>query len=100
MAQTEHNCQACGSAELESFYELRDVPAHSCLLLPTRPEALAFPRGDIELVFCHDCGFIGNVRFDIGLNQYSAATRKRRRSRRAFCVSWMRSATTRSASSA
>lgn len=73
MAIPKHTCQACGSAELESFYELHDVPAHSCLLLPTRAEALAFPRGDIELVFCHDCGFIGNVRFDIGLNQYSAA---------------------------
>lgn len=66
-------CQACGGTALESFYELSNVPAHSCLLLPTRAEALAFPRGDIELVFCHDCGFIGNARFDIGLNRYSAA---------------------------
>jgi hypothetical protein len=66
-------CQACGGTAVESFYELRNVPAHSCLLLPTRKEALAFPRGDIELVFCRDCGFIGNSRFDIGLNQYSAA---------------------------
>ena len=66
-------CQACGGSSVESFYELNNVPAHSCLLLPTRAEALAFPRGDIELVFCHDCGFIGNARFDIGLNQYSAA---------------------------
>jgi hypothetical protein len=66
-------CQACGGTALESFYELRDVPAHSCLLLPTRSEALAFPRGDIELVFCSDCGFIGNTRFDIRLNQYGAA---------------------------
>lgn len=66
-------CQACGGTALESFYELNNVPAHSCLLLPTRAEALAFPRGDIELVFCRNCGFIGNARFDIGLNQYSAA---------------------------
>src|SRR5882757_1195632 len=72
-ATTALPCQACGGSSLESFYELNNVPAHSCLLLPTRAEALAFPRGDIELVFCHDCGFIGNVRFDIGLNQYSAA---------------------------
>jgi len=73
VAATVQSCQACGGTALESFYELRDVPAHSCLLLPTREEALAFPRGDIELVFCHECGFIGNVRFDIGLNRYSAA---------------------------
>ena len=66
-------CQACGGTALESFYELDNVPAHSCLLLPTRAEALAFPRGDLKLVFCHDCGFIGNARFDIGLNQYSPA---------------------------
>jgi hypothetical protein len=72
-ATTTLPCQACGGSSLESFYELSNVPAHSCLLLPTRAEALAFPRGDIELVFCHDCGFIGNARFDIGLNQYSAA---------------------------
>ena len=72
-AATAPPCQACGGSSLESFYELSNVPAHSCLLLPTRAEALAFPRGDIELVFCHDCGFIGNARFDIGLNQYSAA---------------------------
>lgn len=66
-------CRACGGSALESFYELRNVPAHSCLLLPSRAEALAFPRGDLELVFCHDCGFIANARFDIRLNQYSAA---------------------------
>ena len=66
-ATTTLPCQACGGNSLESFYELSNVPAHSCLLLPTRAEALAFPRGDIELVFCHDCGFIGNARFDIGL---------------------------------
>jgi C-methyltransferase C-terminal domain/Methyltransferase domain len=72
-AATAWSCQACGGTALESFYELRNVPAHSCLLLPTRKQALAFPRGDIELVFCNDCGFIGNARFDIGLNQYSAA---------------------------
>ena len=72
-AASDQPCQACGGTALESFYELADVPAHSCLLLPTRKEALAFPRGDIELVFCHDCGFIGNTRFDIGLNHYSDA---------------------------
>ncbi len=72
-AVTALSCQACGGTAVESFYELRNVPAHSCLLLPTRKEALAFPRGDIELVFCHDCGFIGNARFDVSLNQYSAA---------------------------
>jgi hypothetical protein len=55
------------------FYRVQDVPAHSCLMLSSRQEALAFPRGDIELGFCNGCGFIGNVRFDPGLNRYSAS---------------------------
>ena len=40
-------------------------------MLPTREQALAFPRGDIELAFCRTCGFIGNTRFDPGLHHYS-----------------------------
>ena len=67
------SCQACGGTELESFYQINDVPAHSCLMLPSQEEALRFPRGDIELAFCHDCGFIANIRFDQKLNAYSQA---------------------------
>jgi SAM-dependent methyltransferase len=66
-------CPACGGDDLESFYQISDVPAHSCLMLPTRDAALAFPRGDIELAFCRECGFISNIRFDVSLNKYSPA---------------------------
>jgi hypothetical protein len=66
-------CQACGGGDIETFYEVKDVPAHSCLMMSSREQALAFPRGDIELGFCNGCGFIQNVRFDPGLNRYSAA---------------------------
>jgi SAM-dependent methyltransferase len=55
------------------FYRVRNVPAHSCLMLSSQEEALAFPRGDIELGFCGGCGFIGNTRFDPALERYSAA---------------------------
>jgi hypothetical protein len=65
------NCQACGGESLDSFYETRNIPSHSCLMLPTREQARAFPRGDLELVFCRDCGFIGNARFEVGLNNYN-----------------------------
>jgi SAM-dependent methyltransferase len=65
-------CQACGSGDIQIFYRVEGVPAHSCLMLSSREEAQAFPRGDIELGFCRGCGFIGNVRFDPGLNRYSA----------------------------
>lgn len=66
-------CNCCGGADIQIFYEVKDVPAHSCLMMSSREEALAFPRGDIELGFCRGCGFIGNVRFDPALERYSAA---------------------------
>ncbi|HTX04833.1 MAG TPA: class I SAM-dependent methyltransferase [Steroidobacteraceae bacterium] len=66
-------CNACGGGDIQIFYQVKDVPAHSCLMCATREEALAFPRGDIELAFCRGCGFIGNARFDAGLHRYSPA---------------------------
>jgi hypothetical protein len=66
-------CSGCGGSEVRTFYRVKDVPAHSCLMFSSRQEALAFPRGDIELGFCRGCGFIGNVRFDPALERYSPA---------------------------
>jgi hypothetical protein len=68
---TARSCQACGGESLEPFYRARDIPSHSCLMLPTREQARAFPRGNLELVFCRSCGFIGNALFEIGLNNYN-----------------------------
>lgn len=64
-------CKACGHDELRSFYRLEQVPVHSCLLMDTRDEALAYPRGDLDLAFCESCGFIQNQAFDAGLHEYS-----------------------------
>jgi len=54
------------------FYEVRNVPVHSVLLLETRQQAVEYPTGDIALAFCQQCGFISNVAFDPGLHEYSA----------------------------
>jgi len=54
------------------FYEQRGVPVHSVLLLPTREEAITYPRGDIKLGFCDTCGFISNMAFDPSLHDYSS----------------------------
>lgn len=51
--------------------EVRSVPTNSCLMLDSREEAIAYPRGDIELVFCEACGFIYNAAFDPLLTEYS-----------------------------
>ena len=40
-------------------------------MLDSREAALAFPRGDLELGFCEDCGFIQNLLFDPSVQHYS-----------------------------
>lgn len=64
-------CQSCGSNELETFYEVEQIPVHSCLMVASREEALAFPKKDLELGFCRACGFIQNTIFDPGVHSYS-----------------------------
>ena len=37
---TDTVCPSCRAWGLETFYEVRDVPVHGVVLLPTRDEAL------------------------------------------------------------
>ncbi len=53
-------------------YEVKSVPVHSVLLMPTREAALNYTKGDITLGFCHTCGLISNVVFDSDLHEYSS----------------------------
>jgi SAM-dependent methyltransferase len=64
-------CPACGSSRVEVFHEVRQVPVNSVLSLESREEARAFPRGDIRLAFCDDCGFIHNAAFEPARLEYS-----------------------------
>lgn len=66
-------CPACGGCEMTSCYRVDAVPVHSVLLMETREEALAYPRGRIELHHCGDCGFAFNAAFE--LCQLSCVTR-------------------------
>jgi SAM-dependent methyltransferase len=65
-------CPACGASDTRAFYEARDVPVNSVLLLPSREQALGFPTGDIELRLCSNCGFIFNALFDPKAVEYSS----------------------------
>lgn len=65
------SCPSCGFEPLRSFYEVRDVPVHSCLMMASREEALAFPCGDVTLAFCPRCGFITNVSYDPDHREYA-----------------------------
>lgn len=64
-------CPNCGSHGLSIFYEARDVPVHSCLMMSSREEALNFPCEDVVLGFCNSCGFITNVEFDSHWSAYA-----------------------------
>jgi SAM-dependent methyltransferase len=64
-------CPNCAAGGLEPFYEVSGIPAHSVLLMHSREQALAYPRGDLRLGFCTRCGFITNTIFDASLNEYS-----------------------------
>lgn len=70
-ALAEHTCPSCGSKGLVPFYEVRNVPVHSCLMPSTAQEALDFPCGDVILGFCDHCGFITNVAFDAKWSAYA-----------------------------
>jgi len=65
------HCPSCGGSALQNIYRVRDIPIHSCVLLDTREEALQFPRRDLNLAFCSDCGFAFNSIFDDTVMGYS-----------------------------
>jgi SAM-dependent methyltransferase len=64
-------CPNCGHKGLSLFYEVRNVPVHSCLMLSSQQEALDFPCGDVVLGFCDRCGFITNTEFDAKWSAYA-----------------------------
>ncbi|NEO67329.1 MAG: SAM-dependent methyltransferase, partial [Moorea sp. SIO4G2] len=68
---SEHSCPNCGNQGLSLFYEVHNVPVHSCLMMSTQDAALNFPCGDVVLGFCEDCGFITNVSFDPRWSAYA-----------------------------
>ena len=71
MDAQENICSSCFSKNLKIFHRLEDLPINSCLLFDNQNEARNYPRGELELGFCRDCGFISNVRFSSQLARYT-----------------------------
>jgi SAM-dependent methyltransferase len=71
MRASELPCQACEGVNVSLFYEHANVPMNSMLLLSTEEEARTFPRGDVALGVCADCGFVSNTSYDPGSSEYS-----------------------------
>jgi SAM-dependent methyltransferase len=64
-------CKSCLSTNVTVFYRLPDVPVNSCLLFTNRADAQNYPKGELALGFCGQCGFISNLRFSSTLAQYT-----------------------------
>ena len=64
-------CPSCGSGGMTPFYSVGSVPVHSCIMFSTDAEAREFPRGNIEIGNCSECGFVWNMAFDPDVRDYS-----------------------------
>ena len=67
----EKKCPNCLKGVMDVFHRINRVPVHSVMNIHSRKEALEFPRGDISLGFCGECGFISNLDFDPERIMYS-----------------------------
>ena len=68
---TQIACPSCQAEGLSTFYEVKGVPMHDVVLMPSRHVAMGCPLGDITLAFCQTCGLISNVAFHASLQQYA-----------------------------
>lgn len=65
------SCPACGADGTVGIYAVDNAPTNSCLLVDTVDEAIAFPRGRVDLRLCTGCGFVFNAAFDPAKTVYS-----------------------------
>lgn len=64
-------CRACDRSRLVDLLRLPEVPTNSCILIGDRTSARHYPRGDIDLALCLDCGLVFNRSFLPELTRYS-----------------------------
>lgn len=67
-------CPSCHGGKLTPLYEVRNIPAQSCVVLDSYEQAINYPRRDLKLSFCEDCGFIFNRVFDRKIVDYFLKT--------------------------
>jgi hypothetical protein len=65
-------CPVCGSRELADCVRIPAVPVYCNVLFERRDDALAAPLGDMDLVYCRDCGHLFNAAFDPARVEYSS----------------------------
>lgn len=58
-------CPVCESQTTSLCIKLEEVPIYCVVFYASRELALAAPKGDINLMFCKDCGHLFNGTFDV-----------------------------------
>ena len=58
------NCPVCLGTKTQSILRIEDIPILCNALHDTKASAIAAPRGDIDLHFCHTCTHLFNAAFD------------------------------------
>ncbi len=66
------NCPNCETQSAAVFYKAAAVPVNSVIQLDSYEAALNYPKGEIALALCTNCGFVFNAAFDNSLVEYSA----------------------------
>ena len=65
-------CPNCGADDILNFYNIKNVPVNSVLLLNSLQEARDFPTGNISLALCKRCSFVFNSLFNNDLIELSS----------------------------
>lgn len=73
MKTARHTCQICGAEGAEPVFAWKNVPSNIGILWPSRTAALDCARGDLEIAFCRNCGYLWNTAFDPARLEYSQA---------------------------
>ena len=66
-------CPICDSRNWQVFVELPDLPIFCNVFWPDAQAAYDCSKGNLQLAFCSDCGFIGNVAFEASRLTYTEA---------------------------
>lgn len=64
-------CPLCDNPATSLFLSLEQVPVHIGVLWNSREDALACPKGRIDLRYCRRCGFVFNTSFAPKLMEYA-----------------------------
>jgi len=79
-------CPNCHASGMDVFFEARDIPVHSCMMLEDRQAAVDYPTRDLALGFCRACGFISNVLFDPNVQEYAEGYEEQQSFSPRFCA--------------